>query len=62
METGYEIKLEKSTENHKSSHGKKIVKFLSNVKTYIFITVIVILLIWLIPVLPLTKLTTQLAF
>ena len=32
MEIGYEIKLEKSTKNHKSSHQKKIMKVLSNIK------------------------------
>ena len=32
MEIGYKTKSEKFTENHKSSHWKKITKFLSNIK------------------------------
>ena len=32
MEIGYKIQLEKSNENHKSSHRKKRMKVLSNIK------------------------------
>ena len=34
MEIGYEIKVKKSTENHKSSHWEKIMKILSQIRDH----------------------------
>ena len=34
MEIDYKMKLEKSTKNYKSSHWKKVMKVLSNIKVW----------------------------